>query len=198
MSEVFFPSCKAKAAFPESSRKLAAYIKQQFGIDPVGCCKADNRKLEKEDTAIILCLNCARVIGANADCQNIRFLWEIIDQDPDFVFPDYHGKRMAIQDCHLAKNQQNVQDAVRSLMRKMNIEIVEMDKNRDNAEHCASYEIVGYHRERSMTKEEQKQYFHDRYKDVDTDSIVSYCKYCNDGVNLSGKTGKHMLELLFS
>ena len=197
MAEIFFPSCKAKAAFPKSSQKLAAYIKRRYNVDPIGCCKLNNSKLTKDDTAIILCLNCARVISANAEYKNIQYLWEIIDQDADFIFPDYQGQQMALQDCHLAKGQKNVQDAVRSLMTKMNIQIVELEKKRDNADHCASYEIVGYHRERPLTEEEQRVYFYNRYQDVEADWIVSYCKYCNDGVNLSGKKGKHILELLF-
>lgn len=74
---------------------------------------------------------------------------------------------------------------------------IELEKNYDDAEHCASYEIIGYHRDRPMTKEEQKEYFTKRYKDITTDIVVSYCKYCNDGVNMSDKKGLHILELLF-
>lgn len=197
MANVFFPSCKARAAYKEPSQKLAKYIKNKFDIDPIGCCKVNNPKLTQEDTAIILCLNCARVIEANATYKNIEFLWEIIDQDEDFDFPDYHGQKMIIQDCHVGKGRKNVHDAVRSLMKKMNIEIVELEKNYDDAEHCASYEIIGYHREMPMTEEEQKEYFTKRYKYITTDIVVSYCKYCNDGVSMSDKKGLHVLELLF-
>lgn len=197
MSNVFFPSCKAKLAYKESSEKLAKYIKNKFDIDPIGCCKVNNQKLTSENIAIILCINCARVIEANANFDHIEFVWEIIDKDDDFVFPDYHGKKMVLQDCHIVKGRENVQDSVRSLMKKMNIEIVELEKNRNDAENCASREIVGYHRDEPMTKEEQVEYFTKRYADVSTDIVVSYCKYCNDGVSISDKKGLHILELLF-
>jgi len=75
--------------------------------------------------------------------------------------------------------------------------IVELEKNYDDAEHCAAYEIIGYNRDQPMTEEEQKEYFTERYKNITTDSVVSYCKYCNDGVNMSDKKGLHILELLF-
>lgn len=67
-------------------------------------------------------------------------------------------------------------------------------KNYDDTEHCASHEIMGYHRDRALTKEEQKEYFTKRYENVQSDIIVSYC---NDGVNMSDKNGIHILELLF-
>lgn len=197
MADIFFPSCKAKSAYKESSEKLAKYIKNKFDVDPIGCCKVNNPKLTSEDTAIILCINCARVIEANADFDHIEFVWEIIDKDENFVFPDYHGIKMTLQDCHIVKGRRNVQDSVRSLMKKMNIEVVELEKNREEAENCASREIVGYHRECAMTKEEQIEYFTKRYENVQTNIVVSYCKYCNEGVNISDKKGIHILELLF-
>lgn len=40
----------------------------------------------------------AAVIDENTDAQ-IQSLWQVIDQDPDFPFPDYHGEEMTIQDC---------------------------------------------------------------------------------------------------
>lgn len=197
MANVFFPSCKARAAYKESSEMLAEYIRNKFDINPIGCCKVNNSKLTNEDTAIILCLNCARVIEAKADFDHIEFVWEIIDKDDTFIFPNYQGVKMAVQDCHIVKGRKNIQDSVRSLMKKMNIEIVEFQRNRDYAENCASREIIGYHRDEPMTKDEQREYFTKRYENIETNSIVSYCKYCNEGVNMSNKKGIHLLELLF-
>ena len=197
MANIFFPSCKARAVYKEPSQKLAEYIKSKFDIDPIGCCKINSPKLTENDTAMILCLNCARVIEANANYKNIEFIWEVIDKDKDFIFPNYQGQKMTIQDCHIVKGRKNVQDAVRSLMKKMNIEIVELEKRLDDAEHCASHEIIGYHRDRPMTEEEKKEYFTDRYKNITTEVVVSYCKYCNEGVSMSDKKGLHILELLF-
>ena len=70
-----------------------------------------------------MCNNCAAIIEENTDA-SIDFLWQIIDRDPD-----YHGEEMTIQDCWVAFEKRHVQDAVRSLMRKMNIKIVELQEN---------------------------------------------------------------------
>lgn len=196
MSYLFFPSCKAKAAYKGSSALLEKYIYDTYRNKPVGCCKAVNSKLTVHDTAIILCLNCARVIEKQAQYKGIEFVWEIIDKDEDFVFPDYQGCKMTLQDCHISKDRDSLRKTVRSLMKKMNITIVEMESNKEY-QYCPSYNLVGFHGQKRLTKEQQHIYFNKRYNSVPTDIIVSYCKYCNDGVTMSQKTGKHLLELLF-
>ncbi|MFQ6794292.1 hypothetical protein [Thomasclavelia sp.] len=195
MANIFFPSCKAKASYPQASKQLAKYIENKYAIDPIGCCKVNHKKLTKDDTAILVCLNCARVIEKNGDFDHLEFIWDIIDQDETFNFPNYHQQRMTIQDCHLVSNRPKLKQTIRSLLKKMNIQVVEYDMGENH--HCPSYEIVGYHLDHKLNEEEKKQYFSKQYDNIDTDIIVSYCKYCNDGVNYSHKTGKHILELLF-
>lgn len=190
MAKVFFPSCKAVASYPEASKKLAAYLKDKYQIDPIGCCKVKGKMLNDDDQAILVCLNCSRVLEGNQQ----EFIWNIIDQDDNFIFHDYHGIQMTLQDCHLANNKQEVKKAIRSLMKKMNIDTVENEALND---HCPSYEIAGYHLKQKLTEEEKKAYFTNKYNKATTDVIVSYCKYCNDGVLFSNKQGKHILELLF-
>ncbi len=87
-----------------------------------------SQKLTVDDTALVVCNNCAAIIEENTEA-TIEFLWQVIDQDSDFQFPDYQGEKMTVQDRWVAFEKRYVQDAVRSLLRKMNIEIVELEKN---------------------------------------------------------------------
>ncbi|MFQ9411935.1 MAG: hypothetical protein ACLR1T_14110 [Evtepia gabavorous] len=43
---------------------------------------------------------------------------------------------MTIQDCWLAVEKRHVQDAIRSLMRKMNIDVVELAENHEKTRFC--------------------------------------------------------------
>ena len=54
----------------------------------------------------------------SSQIEEIEFVWEIIDRDSDFPFPDYHGEKMTIQDCWRACEKRKVQDAIRSLNEK--------------------------------------------------------------------------------
>ena len=47
-----------------------------------------------------------------------------------------------------------------------------VEKDVCSGEHCASQEIIGYHRDQPMTKEEQKEYFTKCYKNITIDIVV--------------------------
>lgn len=214
MANLFFPGCKPKADHKEASAKLAAYIKEKFGVDPQGCCRVDHPKLTPQDTAIVVCNNCANIIDESGDADSIEFVWEIIDNDPNFPFPDYHGEKMTIQDCWMAVEKRSVQDAIRSLMKKMNIEVVELAENHENTRFCGMnltapcsesnaklapkrYVEEGADMFHPMTPEERKAYFQEYCKQFTTEKVVCYCKSCRGGLLQGGKQAFHILELLF-
>ena len=128
MSKIFLPSCKVKANFKSSSEKLKTYLEKAEQINTLGCCKVFCNRIKKEDTLVVICNNCSAIMEENSPVKNIDFVWEIIDRDEHFQYPDYHGERMAIQDCWRAYEKRNVQNAIRSLMKKMNIEIEELEE----------------------------------------------------------------------
>ena len=135
MATYFFPSCKATAQFKQASKNARAYVKERLGVEPIGCCRPNHTKLAANDTAIVVCNNCALIIDENTDA-NIEFLWEVIDRDPDFPFPDYGGERMTLQDCWIAFDRPAAHEAVRSLLRKMNVQVVELPENRESSKFC--------------------------------------------------------------
>ena len=213
MTTYFFPSCKASAQFKQASKAARAYVKEKLGIDPIGCCRPNHTKLTPDDLAVIVCNNCALIIEENTDAE-FEFLWEVIDQDPDFPFPDYQGEKMTVQDCWIAFDKPQAHDAVRSLMRKMNIEVVELEENRENSKFCGPnlcapctesnaelahkrYVEEFPHMFTPMDADEQVAHFHSHCEQIETDKAVCYCKFCVDGINMGGKTGVHLLELLF-
>lgn len=102
MATLFYPGCQIKKDYPEASKKLAEYIQSKRPVEVVGCCRVDHGKSTQADTALVVCNNCANIIAESGDPGSIEFVWEIIDNDPDFPFPDYHGEKMTIQDCWLA------------------------------------------------------------------------------------------------
>ncbi len=90
MAYVFFPSCKATAQFKGASEGARDYVRERFGIDPIGCCRPNHRKLGPGDTAIVVRPNCSAIIEENTDAE-IRSLWQVVDDDPVFPFPHYGG-----------------------------------------------------------------------------------------------------------
>lgn len=214
MSQVFFPSCKAKTAYSNASEKLRQYIQEKYGIEPIGCCKAKYHQLTSNDTAIVVCNNCAAILEESSQVKDIQFVWELIDADEKFPFPDYHGEVMSIQDCWIAFEKRHVQETVRSLLSKMNIQYLELDENYDETRFCGTnllspcteinaklayrrYVEEGIHMFTPCTAEEQVERFQKHCKKIKTDRVVCYCTFCTKAINIGGKQGIHMLELLF-
>ena len=213
MAYYFFPSCKATAQFKGASKAARQYVNQKFNILPIGCCRPNHKKLTADDTALVVCNNCAAIIEENTESK-IEFLWQVIDSDPDFTFPDYHGERMTVQDCWVSFEKRYLQDTVRSLIKKMNIEIVELKENYEATKFCGvnllspctesnaklahkRYVEQYPHMFTPMTPDEQTKHFKSHCEQIQTEKVICYCKFCTDGINMGGKKGIHLLELLF-
>jgi len=213
MTYYYFSSCKATAQFKEASKQARQYVNQKLGINPIGCCRPNHKKLTSEDIALVVCNNCAAIIEENTDAE-IEFLWSVIDKDNDFVFPNYHGEKMTIQDCWVSFEKRELQNTVRSLLRKMNIEIIELEENYEvtkfcgvnllapctesNAQLAHKRYVEDYpHMFTPMSPDEQIEHFKQHCEQITTDKVVCYCKFCTDGINMGGKKGIHLLELLF-
>lgn len=75
---------------------------------------------------------------------------------------------------------------IRSIMRKMNIEIVELAENYGNTKFCGADLLAA-----------QDAFLKDYCRQNTTDKVVCYCMSCLDGINRGGKQALHLVELLF-
>lgn len=215
MSRVFLPSCKLQARWKEPSAKPLTYLQEKEQVKKIGCCKAFCEKVSPKDQAIVVCNNCAAIMEESSPIRDIEFAWEIIDRDEAFPFPDYHGERMTIQDCWRAYEKRNVQNAIRSLLRKMNINVVELENNFEKADFCGPdllepcteaeqklaprrYVMEGGHMYKPLpTPEDEDAWLRDYCGRIKTDKVICYCTACYDGIQRGGKQPLHLLELLF-
>lgn len=214
MAYVFFPSCKAKADYPASSARLHEYMAQRYGVAPIGCCRAHHKDLTPADTALVVCNNCAAILEESSQAGSIAFVWSLIDNDTSFSFPDYHNERMTVQDCWVAVEKRTVQDTVRSLLRKMHIDIVELAENYDRTRFCGvnllakcnpsnaklaprRYVVEGAHMFTPCDADAQVARFQHHCQQISTERVACYCKFCTDAITMGGKKGVHLLELLF-
>ena len=121
---------------------------------------------------------------------------------------------MALQDCWMAVGRDNVHRAIRSLLKKMNIEVVELPQNRNDTTYCGMkltspcmesdaklapkrYVEQGAEMFHPIPKEEKPAYFQEYCAQIPTEKVVCYCKSCRGGLLMGGKQAFHILELLF-
>ncbi len=191
--EIFFPSCKITRDYPGPSRRLAEYLTEKHGVETTGCCRINHQQMTEADRAILVCNNCAIIMKDLVAKEQMTFVWELIDRDEDFVFPDYQGEEMTIQDCRLGHGQPRLQEGVRAMLKKMNIRVVELPENREDNEFCG----VNVFFPPDKGQEEKAAQARAHCGRIKTVRAACYCKFCKDALVLGGKDGIHLLELLF-
>lgn len=236
--QFYIASCLYTARFPQLSLKVLQYIRQHGGIDIVRCCIPNFRVKPNEerivdlqareawkqltpwgniasgDTVYSICHNCTNIIDEQVEGVNVLSIWELIDRDPDFVFPDYSGLKVTVQDCWRTRERRGEQDAVRSILKKMNIEFTEAAEHHDKTEFCGStlyrpqpnknpHFAPKHYRDGAVGKflphtEEEQIAIMQRYcSQFETSTVVCYCHYCLEGLLQGGVYGRHLADLVF-
>lgn len=234
----YIASCVFSAKFPELSRKIREYVSSAYGIEVIRCCvpkwkvKIYEEKMAEgilrdswkalPETATFtngdetwsLCANCSNIIEECHSGVAVHSLWELIDQDENFPFPDYSGLKVTIQDCWRSRERSEVQSTVRSLLTKMNIEFVEAEKNHENTDFCGNSlyraqvarnpKLAPKHYKEQAegkfiphTEEEQKRIMEEYCRQYTTETVVCYCHYCLEGLITGGVDGRHLAHMLF-
>lgn len=174
----------------------------------------DSADFRSGDDVYSLCHNCNNIIEEMHDGVKVHSLWELIDMDETFPFPDYSGMKVTVQDCWRARDRKEEQDAVRNLLTKMHIEYVETEQNRGDTDFCGNslyrpqpprnpklapkhYVDGAKGKFIPHTPEEQKAIMTEYCSQYTTETVVCYCHYCLEGLLDGGVDGRHMAMLLF-
>lgn len=215
MAMIYFPSCKFTAKYPRLSGTIKNYLQKTFDAEVAGCCRPSLSKISKDDTVVYVCNTCATFFKESSRSERIISLWELMLEDSGFQYPDYEGKRMTVQDCWRTHDDRTEQDAVREILRRMNIEAVELDENYEKTKFCGCslYEPLPPRYDELApkrlgldaqglfiphTQEEKGALMQEHCQQITTDDVVCYCVACVNGINLGGKQGCHLAELAFN
>ena len=216
MATVYFPSCKFKAGYPGTSRKLAEYLDTRYGMAITGCCRENLQHLKEEDTAVCICNTCSAFCDESSNAREVVSIWEFLVKDMEFPFPDYGGEKIALQDCWRAYDKRVRQDSVRELMRKMNVRVVELPENYEKTRFCGTSVLQAppaYYGDfapkrfdkdapddffRTYAEEDRVERMRSHFAAVATGRVACTCMACAEGIRLGGKKPVHVMELLFA
>ena len=237
MEQKFYvASCVFTEEYPALSKKICDYMREK-SVPIIRCCVDKYKVAEFEErmpenyrdewraikhfekypagsVMISLCHNCAAIFEERHPEIMRESLWEYILADKSFKYPDLGGEAITIQDCWRQKENFAEQEAVREILRRMNVEIVEMPENRAQTKFCG-YSLYqpqpprnpklapkrflhgagGLFREH--TPEQKKSLMEEHCAQITTKKVIAYCHYCIRGLKLGGKTAFHLAELLF-
>ena len=237
MKSYYIASCLFTARFPEVSIAIQEYIRSRQDIEIVRCCipnfkatSSENRifqssarplwsllpysaPLQAGDTVYSLCHNCTNIVDEQNEGVHALSLWELIDRDPSFVYPDCSGLKAVLQDCWRTRDRAGEQAAVRSILTKMNIEFSEAREHHENTDFCGS---TLYREQRAQnaqyapkhyvqqaagkflphTEEEQLSIMREYCRQFNRQPVVCYCHYCLEGLLQGGADGRHLAHML--
>ncbi|MBR3393023.1 MAG: hypothetical protein IKG51_02825 [Firmicutes bacterium] len=238
MMKIYIASCVFTSQFPELSLRIQNYVREHFDLKIVRCCVPrykiqefeekmpegqyrmiwqelpDSEAFSAGDEVYSLCHNCNNIIEEMHPGTQVHSLWELLDSDRDFPFPDYHGIKVTVQDCWRSRERLDEQEAVRSLLGKMNIQYVEAPDHHEAADFCGAslyrpqpprnpklapkhYVEGAVGKFVSHTEEEQKRIMQDYCRSLPTEKVVCYCHYCLEGLRMGGSDAAHIVQLMF-
>lgn len=202
--DIYFPSCNFTKASPEAAKRLRAWMKAR--MPAAGCCRTDKTPRAADDTAVYFCQACREVLE---DRMQTRSLWKYLDGAADFLPPDYSGLRVNLQDCWRDRAHPEIHGAVRSLLCKMRVEVVELEQNREKADFCGNLHAEpkspalrtqvaaqGGKPIWEMPAALEAALMREQAERITERWAVTYCNRCTQGLKAGGADAVHLLELL--
>lgn len=188
MKEVFAPGCALYLYKRHLIDNMLEFLgdKEEYST----CCH--HKPDVAEPTKIInVCAGCDRRYGSLYDDVSTVSFWEIVAESEDFPFPDYGGVTMTILDACPTRKNVKVHKAVRKLMERMNINLIEPERTGVNGK-CCGDTYYG-----KLPKEDVLAKMRERADEMPAENVVVYCVSCIKSMANGGKTPRYLVDLLF-
>jgi len=193
MKKVFAPGCALMLYKPHLADKILSVLNEHTGVSELhtDCCKREPRYKSKTEI-INICPGCDKRFRMDYKNVTTVSLWEILSESKIFPFPDYQGISMSIIDACPTRDQTHIHDAIRILLKRMNIRLTEPDKTRTNGT-CCGDTFYG-----SLPTPKVKELMVKRTAEMPEDHVAVYCISCTKSVFIGGKQPRYMVDLLFN
>lgn len=187
----FNPGCALNLYKPESASKILDILNRFFG--PVKyhdiCCRHEPR-LPRGSTIINNCAGCDRRFRSLYEGIQTISLWEVLDSLENLPLPSYAGLTVSVHDSCSFRPKPQVHAAVRSLLRKMDMQIVDSPFSGTNSVCCGDnfYPRLSIEKVTELQKKRAAQ--------MPCPDVVVYCVSCIKSMAIGGKTPHHMADLV--
>jgi Fe-S oxidoreductase len=155
------------------------------------CCQHDP-KLPENSKVINVCPGCDKRFSKDYKGVTTVSLWEVINENTFFEYPDYKGREMSIIDACPTREVSIVQNSIRDLLVKMNISLVEPKNTRKESTCCGD---VYYG---AMPTVKVKELMIEKAHEMPVNDIVVHCVSCIMAVCNGGKNPQYLADLLFN
>ena len=194
MQKMYFnPGCALSIYKPEMEQRILQYICEAYCAVELHkiCCRHEPR-IEAGSTIINICAGCDRRFGTLYEGIRTISFWEVLDNTDAFPYPDYGGQTMALHDACPVRGKPQVHGAIRSLLRKMNIRVVEAKRHGANSVCCGDDFYP------ALPLETVHEKMKNRADSMPCEEVAVYCVSCIKAMHIGGKSPRYMIDLLFN
>lgn len=193
MKKVFTPGCALMIYKPHLAEKLHEILNQNIeSMERNDICCRNSPSFEDGTQVINICPGCDRRFRENYQNSSTISLWQVLSESAFFPFPDYKGMKMSIIDACPTRSQERVHMAIRKLLKKMNIDLVEPKKTGANST-CCGDSFYGV-----LAMEQVKEMMRERALEMPVDDVAVYCVSCSKSMHIGGKRPHYIIDLLFN
>jgi len=187
----FNPGCAMSVYKPEMEHKLLKFLNENFAqLEMHNICCRNEPKLAKGSRVVNVCAGCDRRFRSLYEGITTISLWEVLDSVEGFPFPDYNGAEMSVHDACPIREKPEVHKAVRSLLAKMNIKVVEAELHGTRSVCCGDDFYP------SLPVEEVNERMKKRAAQMPCDEVCVYCVSCVKSMHIGGKKPRYLVDLL--
>lgn len=176
---------------PEAGEKILGMLNKYFGpVKLHNICCHHNPNLPEGSTIINNCAGCDRRFRSLYEGIRTISLWEVLDSMKDLPLPDYTGTVVSVHDSCSFRSKPQVHAAVRSILHKMNMRIIESEYSGTKSICCGDnfYPQLPVEKVTELQKKRAAQ--------MPCQDVVVYCVSCIKSMTVGGKTPHHMLDLI--
>jgi hypothetical protein len=192
MKTYFNPGCALSLYKPEMELEVLKFLNEtlgEIGLHKI-CCHHEPQ-LDSGSLIINVCPGCDKRFTNLYDGISTISIWRLIDGLDSFTFPDYKGLTVSVHDACPVRKKPQVHQAVRRLLKKMNIDVIETKYNGTHSICCGDnfYPHVPVDKVHEQMKK--------RADSMPCDEVCVYCVSCVKSMYIGGKTPRYLLDLLF-
>lgn len=191
MQYAYAPGCALTDYKPGLAEKILMFLRSRLGDVTLydTCCRVDCG-LPAGTAVINTCPGCNRRFQQKEGITTVS-LWEVLAEADAFPFPDYGGQTMAVHDACPTRGEPKVHEAIRTLLKRMNIRIAEPEFTKERQKCCGDSAYP------EKTLPEIYAQMRSRAEEMPAEDVCVYCVSCVKALHIGGKTPRYLPDLLF-
>ena len=191
-TQIFAPGCALMLYKPALAEKIHSMLNEQVGpLETLNTCCRHDPGFTVPTQIINICPGCDKRFASTYANATTISLWEILAASVTFLFPDYKGQEMTILDACPAREKPAIHNAIRTIIGKMNIRLVEPVHTRTKSTCCGDSfypQLPAFTVNELMKK---------RTDEMPLRDVIVYCVSCIQSVSIGGKQPRYLPDLLF-